>query len=91
MVSSRNSVWAVHLCRCLVDLLTGFGLYLFVEGLHGWPQGSWGCVSDAAVYFFAGWATAWPEFLIEALEGKLNGYTSGDERGRGALLFSLLV
>ena len=31
----------------------------------------------------------WPEFFIEALEGRLNGFTGGDERHRGALLCSL--
>ena len=33
----------------------------------------------------------WPGFFIEALEGRLNGCTGGDERGRGALLSSLFV
>ena len=33
----------------------------------------------------------WPEFFIEALEGRLNGCTGGDERYRCALLSSLLV
>ena len=33
----------------------------------------------------------WPGFFIEALEGRLNGCTGGDERDRGALMPTLFV
>ena len=33
----------------------------------------------------------WPEFVIEALEGRLNGCIGGVEQGRGALLPTLFV